>query len=561
MATRVEAISAEIAPTDVGLRREMGLIGATWASETSIIGSGWLFGALYAAQAAGPAAVIGWVIGGVAVIILALVHAELGAMYPVSGGTARFPHFAFGSVAGTSFGFFSWLQAVTVAPIECFAVFQYASYYWHGVYNPTTGNVTGLGFAMTVVLMAIFTLVNFLGMRMFSRVNNVITYWKVAIPILAIIVLLFQFHGGNFTFTPHGAAGGFMPYGIKAVFSAIPSAGIVFAYLGFEQADQLAGEIKNPQRNLPRAIIYSILLGTVLYILLQVVFIGAMPSSVLAHGWAAISNKPVLAGPFAGLAGVLGLGWLATILRIDAVISPYGTGQMYETATSRVGYGLARNRYYPQVFAKVSSHGVPWVSLIFAFLFGLLFLLPFPSWHSLVGLVTSASVLMYAGAPLSMGAFRRQVPDHHRPYRMPGAEVLGPVAFIIANMIIYWSGLTVIWKLGVAIIIGYALIGIGMALDKDRPPLHWKAASWLPVYLIGMGIISWQGQYAGETSTAAPLNTGHIPFWWDMLVVAGFSLVIYFWAQASRLSREEMLELVERQSSETKEEEDLGIIT
>jgi hypothetical protein len=144
---------------------------------------------------------------------------------------------------------------------------------------------------------------------------------------------------------------------------------------------------------------------------------------------------------------------------------------------------------------------------------------------------------------------------------MPGAEVLGPVAFIIANMIIYWSGLTVIWKLGVAIIIGYALIGIGMALDKDRPPLHWKAASWLPVYLIGMGIISWQGQYAGETSTAAPLNTGHIPFWWDMLVVAGFSLVIYFWAQASRLSREEMLELVERQSSETKEEEDLGIIT
>ena len=49
-------------------------------------------------------------------------------MYPVSGGTARFPHFAFGSVAGISFGFFSWLQAVTVAPIECFAVMQYGSY-------------------------------------------------------------------------------------------------------------------------------------------------------------------------------------------------------------------------------------------------------------------------------------------------------------------------------------------------------------------------------------------------------------------------------------------------
>src|SRR6202030_3669181 len=138
------------APSDVGLKREMGLIGATWASETSIIGSGWLFGALFAAQAAGTAALLGWVIAGVIVIILALVHAELGGMYPVSGGTARFPHFAFGSVAGISFGFFSWLQAVTVAPIECFAVMQYGSYYWHGLYNPVSGNVTGTGFVMTI---------------------------------------------------------------------------------------------------------------------------------------------------------------------------------------------------------------------------------------------------------------------------------------------------------------------------------------------------------------------------------------------------------------------------
>src|SRR5579872_3232907 len=123
------APATEIQPADVGLRRELGLIGATWASETSIIGSGWLFGAFYAATAAGPAALFGWLIGGAAIIILALVHAELGGMYPVSGGTARFPHFAFGSIAGISFGFFSWLQAVTVAPIECFAVMNYLSHW------------------------------------------------------------------------------------------------------------------------------------------------------------------------------------------------------------------------------------------------------------------------------------------------------------------------------------------------------------------------------------------------------------------------------------------------
>jgi amino acid transporter len=552
--------ATETRPADVGLKREMGLIGATWASETSIIGSGWLFGSYFAASAVGSAALICWIIAGIAVIILALVHAELGGMYPVSGGTARFPHFAFGSIAGISFGFFSWLQAVTVAPIECFAVMQYGSHYWHGIYNSTKGNVTGLGFVMTIILMAVFTAINFLAMRLFSKVNAGITWWKVAIPVLAIIVLLFKFHPGNFS-----AGGGFIPKGVtwQAIFAAIPGAGIVFAYLGFEQADQLAGEVKDPQRNLPRAIILAIGIGTAIYVLLQVVFIGAMDPALLAQhggflglvcpktGTCNAQVNQIVSGPFAGLAGLIGLGWLATILYIDAFISPFGTGLMYQTSTSRVGYGLARNRYFPQIFQRVDANGVPWISLIFAFLFGLVFLLPFPSWHSLVGLVTSASVLMYAGAPLSLGAFRRQVPEADRPYRMPGAEVLAPIAFIVANLIIYWSGFLVIWKLGICLIIGYILIGISMAYDKERPPLDWKSAQWLPPYLIGMGIISWLGQFSGAPSSPAPLpptNSGLIPFWYDMLIVALFSLGIYIWAQAARLPRDEMLNLVGRQS-------------
>src|SRR5258707_6949430 len=141
-------------PADVGLKREMGLIGAAWASETSIIGSGWLFAPLSAALLVGGAAVLDWVIAGIVVIVLALCHAELGAMYPVSGGTARFPHFAFGSVAGVSFGFFSYVQAVTVWPGECFAVMQDASYYWPSIYNSDTKNVTGARFLLPIIRMA-----------------------------------------------------------------------------------------------------------------------------------------------------------------------------------------------------------------------------------------------------------------------------------------------------------------------------------------------------------------------------------------------------------------------
>ena len=561
---------AVAAPTDVGFKRELGLIGATWASETSIIGSGWLFGALFAAQAVGGAAVIAWVIAGIMIIILALCHAELGAMFPVSGGTARFPHFAFGSVAGIGFGFFSYMQAVTIAPIECFAFMQYASYYWPGIFDSTTKNVTGAGFILTIILMAVFVAVNFLAMRIFARVNNVITWWKVAVPVLAIIVLLTHWHTGNFT----AGGTGFMPGGIKALFGALPAAGIIFAYSGFEQCDQLAGEIKNPGRNLPRAIVISVLIGTAIYCLLQVAFIVALPPALVSsHGGLIGLSCPstgtcnptiseLNAGPFAAVAVLAGVGWLAHILRIDAFVSPSGTGLIYTTGTSRISYGLARNRYAPQIFGRVDRNGVPWVGLIGAFLIGLLFLLPFPSWHSLVGLITGASVLMYAGAPLSLGAFRRQIPEADRPYRMQAAWFLAPAAFVVADLLIYWSGFEVIWKLGIVLIIGYVLIGISMAFDPQRPPLDWKSAVWLPAWLIGMGLISWQGQYSGAPSSdkhpLPPTNTFHIGFWWDMLVVAGFSLAIYYWAMYTRLPRDEMLLLVNRQSGEN-ELPDTGI--
>ena len=466
-------------------------------------------------------------------------------MYPVSGGTARFPHLAYGSVAGISFGFFSWVQAVTVAPIECFAVMQYGSYYWHGLFNATAnggkGNVTGLGFAMTVVLL--------------------IDLHRAELPGHAPVQQGQRGHhlveGGHPGPHHHRAAVQVPRRQLQLATASCPTGSRPCSGRSRPRAScsptsassrptSWPREIKNPQKNLPRAILLATGIGIVIYVMLQVVFIGAMPASQLTHGWAGISNTDILAGPFAGLAGIVGLGWLAIILRIDAFISPFGTGLMYQTSTSRVGYGLGRNRYFPQVFTRVDRNGVPWISLIVAFVAGLVFLLPFPSWHSLVGLVTSASVLMYAGAPLAMGAFRRQVPDADRPYRVPVGEVWSPLAFIIANMLIYWSGFETVWKLGIVIIIGYVLIAIFMAFDENRPPLDWKSAQWLPVYLIGMGIISWQGQYSAGRDGAAghrpdPVLVGHAG---RGRVQPGHLLL----GDGHPAAQAEMLNLVERQS-------------
>ncbi|MBV9026158.1 MAG: APC family permease [Streptomycetaceae bacterium] len=535
METPKPAGVAPAAPKNPGLKRDIRLIGLIWTSEGSIIGSGWLFGALFAAQAAGTAALISWGIGAVAIIILAFVHAELGAMYPVAGGTARFPHYAFGSVAGASFGWFSWLQAVTVAPIEVMASINYLSV--HAAWLQTGKNhLTPAGYGIAVAFMAFFVIVNYFGIRILANTNSAATWWKVGVPVLTVLVLAFtRFRGANFGY------GGFSPFGARGVLSAVSTSGIIFALLGFEQADQLAGESRNPARDIPRSVIGSILIGALIYIALQVVFIAALPHSAFTHGWANLTfaNKT---GPFAGLATTVGLGWLATLLYIDAVISPSGTGLIYTTAASRVSYGLSRNGYVPVLFERTTKRSVPWFGLLLAFIMGLVVFLPFPTWQKLVGFVTSASVLMYAGAPLAFGCLRKQDPDRPRPYRLPGGWFWSPAAFIVANLIIYWSGWDTLWRLGLAIVLGYVLLGASVLfkLNPKVPHMHWKNAQWLPVYLIGMGVISWQGGFCstGPASTQTCGATGNIPMWWDIALIACFSLAIYYWAYLVRLPDE-----------------------
>jgi amino acid transporter len=149
------------------LRREVRLVPLLFASLGAIIGSGWLFGSLFASNEAGPAAIFSWVIGGVVVTLLALVHAELGTMHPIAGGTVRFPHFAFGSLVGFTWGWITWVGAVAIPPIEALAVITYASNYIDGlteaaVAGGTTAILTPLGIIVAVALQALFTFVNVL---------------------------------------------------------------------------------------------------------------------------------------------------------------------------------------------------------------------------------------------------------------------------------------------------------------------------------------------------------------------------------------------------------------
>jgi amino acid transporter len=131
-----------------------------------------------------------------------------------------------------------------------------------------------------------------------------------------------------------------------------------------------------------------------------VCFTGALNPANVAHGWANPFGHAGTFGPYYTLASSIGLGWLGTILIIDAIISPAGTGLVYLSATSRLSYSLAKTRFVPPVFAAIDRRGVPWFSIVFGGVFGCFLFLPFGGWASLVSAITAASAFMYSFAPV-----------------------------------------------------------------------------------------------------------------------------------------------------------------
>jgi amino acid transporter len=534
--------------TDEGLRRDVGFFGLLWISAGTTLGSGWLFGAFVALTIAGPAALIAWVIGAFFMAPLALIYAELGAMFPESGGPGRFANHAFGSLAGATFGWFSYVQAATIVPIEVLAAIEYLSTnsWARGLYNASNGTLSGSGYIAAVALMGIFVTLNLLGIRLLSRANSAITVFKLAIPSLTALALIVAgFHLGNFT-----AAGGFFVHHgtgpAHSILSAITAGGIAFALMGFEGALEVGGESSHPQRDLPRAVFGAFLVCTVIYIVVQVAFIGALPPSLLSHftSWTGLATDAHLSrAPFFVLASLVGMVWLAWIMRVDAVVSPSGTGLLYLTGASRLSFGLSKDGYVPKLFLVEDEHAdVPLWGTIMSGALGLLFLLPFPSWGKLVSVVTGAVVLMYAAAPLALGALRRSRPELDRPYRLSAAGLFAPASFVFATFIAYWSGWQTISTLMIALLLGYALMGVARSLhlDFEPPRIEWASAWWLFPYLVGLSVVSYLGDFGrgGILGGIGPFKDvviggrGILPLWWDMACLAVLSLVVYFGAMA-----------------------------
>ncbi|WP_443034479.1 APC family permease [Streptomyces sp. BE303] len=503
-------------------RRSLGTISLTAVGLGSIIGSGWLFGAERAARLAGPASIVAWVIGAAVALTIALTYSELGSMFPKAGGMVRYGQYSHGSLAGYLAAWANWIAIVSVIPGEATASVQYMSSWDFGwakdLYDGKELSLSGVALA-SVLLVGYFTL-NWFAITLFAKTNTAITVFKVVVPTLTAGALLLA-HFDTAHFTDHG---GFAPNGWSAVFTAVAVSGIVWAFNGFQSPLNLAGEARNPGKSLPKAVIGSILIALVIYVALQIAFLGAIPSADLANGWSNLGYT----SPLADLAIAWGLNWLALLLYADAFVSPSGTGMIYAATTSRMIHGVQENGHLPSLFGRVDRRtGIPRPALVLNLVVAFAFLAVFRGWGSLAEIVSVATVISYVTGPVAVMALRRLAPELPRPVRLRAMPVIAPVAMVFGSLVLYWAR----WPLtGKVILLMAAGLPIWAWYELRKPfselKPHLKAGAWMIAYLFVMAGVSWAGstEFGGE---------GYLPGGWDLLVVAAIGLTFYAWGVRS----------------------------
>jgi len=515
------------------MNRSIGLIGLTFVAVSGVIGSGWLFAPLLTSKLAGPASILAWVIGGFAILLLALCFAEVSGTLPVAGGIARIPHFTHGDITSMALGWTAWVGYNTQAPIETIAMLKYAKvdFPWLFVGEGGDAPLSSAGMLVTVGFLILFVIVNALGARALARTNGAITWFKLIIPVVLGFALIHSsFDVDNFT------SAGFAPDGFHGIFAAVSSGGIIFAFIGFRHAIDLAGEAKNPQTVVPLALVLSLLICLVIYVFLQIAFIGALQPEHLTGGWGMVSFDHGL-GPLAGVAIALGITWVTTTLYIGAILGPLGGGLVATGSNARLGYALSQNNFFPDYFLTLSSRTIPVRMLIMNLIVGavIVFFVPF---DEVLSLNAAAITLSFCAGPLAVHALRRQLPDRPRRFKLPAVGLIAHGGFLVATLIVYWSGWDTTWRLGLALLAGGLMFAIAKLREgSSRRALNVRGAIWLAPYVIGLGLLSYLGDFGG--------GLGVIPFGWDAAAAAVLSISVFYLASWCRLPNEQTREYVD----------------
>jgi APA family basic amino acid/polyamine antiporter len=455
------------AETDHSLKRALGALNLTMLGIGAIIGTGiFVLTGTVAAQNAGPAVVLSFVLAGVASIFAALCYAEFASLVPMAGSAYTYGYATLGELFAWIIGWDLVLEyalgAVTVAIGWSGYVVSFLKdigINFPCVLSAARGTAvmcadgttaTALFNLPAVIIIALVSTLLVIGIKESANVNNIIVFIKVAVVLLFIIAAAHAINPDNWK--------PFMPpnTGVRGEFGwtgVMTGAGVVFfAYIGFDAVSTAAQEAKNPQRDMPIGIIGSLLICTVLYIIVSGIATGVMSYKDL--------NVP---DPIAVAADAAGLGWMSSLIKMGAIAGLSSVILVMLLGQSRIFWTMSRDGLLPPFVNKVHpKFQTPWITTIIT---GIAVMIPaaFFTVREAGSLVSIGTLLAFVIVSIGIIVLRVREPNLPRAFKTPWVWFVAPMGAISALYLMAslpwrtWERLLIWFGIGIVIYFAYGV--------------------------------------------------------------------------------------------------------
>lgn len=460
----------------------LGIVGA--------VGTGILFSSSAMTAIAGPASLLSWLLGGIFYLFIGFTFVELSATYPEAGGPSRYALYTHGWLTNLINSFADLIWYLFIAPIEAFAIVYGLTIFYPGLVT-ASGFPTIAGAALAVLLLLIMIPFNYLGTRVFGKstfylgIAKLIFYLAVAFGLAAVV-----FHTVNFTIY-----GGIAPFGVAGIFAATPFA--MFAFGGIRILPDYAEETKN-YKKLPLAIIIVVIGQLLIYLLFDFVFVSGIDWSKLGltpGKWASVST--IAGNPFITMSHSYNAPFLFILTLIVGIIGPFVVGYVYLGGGSRVIYAMSRTQIMPQITKFLHKKFIIpyWAIIVMAAVGAFLAFLaaPLPNIYTLIEDAVVAGYLGFSVNPVALMVTRRQ---GQTKWKMPGGNILAPIGFAAAALIIFWSGWITVYYAVLILTAAVILFGLILPAIKGtwrRDLKHVPNSLWYIFYIVFLLVMTYIG--------------------------------------------------------------------
>ncbi|MDJ0626455.1 MAG: amino acid permease [Candidatus Caenarcaniphilales bacterium] len=491
----------------VALKRVLGPFDLIMMGVGCIIGVGiYILSGVAAANYAGPAVVLSFILAGVLCGFVALSYGELASMFPLAGSAYSYSYYAFGRTVAWFLGWTLLLEYTVAASAVAAGWSSYFQnflktafgYEWPAFLGSTPGSLPDGQWSInlpSVIILIVIAMISIRGMKESAGVNNIVAALKVVVLLFFVGFGLFFIDPANWQpFIPeriatehHSAVGiwelpviqffkgifaeggiqalmesqsKFWHYGVQGILTG--SAIVFFTYVGFDMVSSTAEETKNPQRDLPIGIIGSLIVATVLYIAVALVLTGIMPPVVDGLPNEKLVDKDAAAPLAIAFSSIPGTGKFAALfVSVGALSGVTTTLLALSLGLSRILLAISRDRFLPSVFSKVHiKFQTPYIATIVCAVFVALVAATLPI-GKLAELCNLGTLAAFVFVCCSVIVLRKKHPEFKRSFKCPWVPYL-PITGVVFCLVLMFSlpMLTWLWfgvwlLLGVAIYIGY----------------------------------------------------------------------------------------------------------